>query len=175
DDAGNVRVRQAPLRIANGGIERVEIADVSIGPAQVKMGGALRLRIKVVNSGETTIRTMGPPPDSAYRTSESFSTIRDPTSSQPFQPSSGAWRVGLGWQDAPQELPLRWGLLPDPNGTIPPGGSAIVEATVTLAPSPELVSPDGKPKAVRFWVGAIREGVGLASGRTGDQVVTIQP
>ena len=27
DEAGNVRQREAPLRIANGGIERVEIAE----------------------------------------------------------------------------------------------------------------------------------------------------
>jgi hypothetical protein len=175
DDAGNVRVRRAPLRISNGGIERVEIAEVSIGPPQLKLGEELRLRVKVVNSGATTIRTMGPPPDRPYRTSESFSTIKDPTSGQPYQLASGAWRVGLGWQDAPQELPLRWGLLPDPGGTIPPGGSAVVEAGIVLDPTPELVSGDGKPKPVRFWVGAIREGVGLATGRTGDQVVTISP
>ena len=175
DDAGNVRVRQAPLRISNGGIERLEIAEVSIGPAQLSVGGSLRVRVKVINSGETTIRTMGPPPGRPYRTGESFSTVKDPASGQPYALSSGSWRVGLGWQDAPQELPLRWGLLPDPSGTIPPGGSAVVEASIVVEKTPELVPADGKPKPVRFWVGAIREGVGLASGRTGDQVVTIGP
>ena len=174
DEAGNVRTRTAPLRIANGGIERVEIAEVSIGPTQLKIGGQLKVRIKVANTGETTIRTMGPPPSTLYRTSQSFSTVVNPATSKPYELSSGAWRVGLGWQDAPQELPLRWGLLPDANGTIPPGGSAVVEATVQVENGPEF-DPKGQPRPVRFWVGAIREGVGLASGRVGDQVVTIVP
>lgn len=174
DQAGNVRQRQAPLRIANGGIERLEIAEVSIAPTQIKLGDQLKLRVKVVNTGETTIRTMGPPPSTLYRTDQSFSTIADPATGRPYALASGAWRVGLGWQDAPQELPLRWGLLPDPSGTIPPGGAAVVEATVQVESGFEF-DPRGRPRPVRFWVGAIREGVGLATGRVGDQIVTIVP
>ena len=110
DDAGNVRRREAPLRIANGGIERVEIAEATIEPDRLRLGERLTVRIRVVNSGETTIRTMGPPPSTPYRTSESYSTIRAPNG-QPYAIVSGAWRVGLGWKDGDQELPLRWGLL----------------------------------------------------------------
>jgi hypothetical protein len=175
DDAGNVRTRQAPLRIANGGIERLEITDVLIGPTQLKLGDRLRVSIRVANTGETVLRTMGPAPSTLYRTNESFSTIKDPATGQPYPLTSGAWRVGLGWQNAPQELPIRWGLLSDPSGTIPPGGTATVEAVVQVEPGFEFSPTDGKPKPVRFWVGAIREGVGLATGRVGDQVVTILP
>lgn len=166
DEAGNVRVRQAPLRLANGGIERLEIAEVTMEPPQLRAGEQLRVRIRVVNTGETVLRTLGPPPGTPYRTSESFSTILNPATGQPYQLASGAWRVGLGWQIASQELPLRWGLLPDVSGTIAPGASATVEAAVRV----EL-----PPGPMRFWVGAIREGVGLATGRVGDHVVTILP
>jgi hypothetical protein len=169
DDAGNVRRRGAPLRIANGGIERVEIAEATIEPDRLRLGDRLTVRIRVINSGETTIRTMGPPPATPYRTSESYSTIRAPNG-QPYAIVSGAWRVGLGWQDGDQELPLRWGLLADAGGQIPPGGSAVVEATVTV----DRLPPTIRDRA-RFWVGAIREGVGMTSGRVGDRVVTILP
>ncbi|HEY3111554.1 MAG TPA: hypothetical protein VGL23_22550, partial [Chloroflexota bacterium] len=169
DDAGNVRRRAAPLRITNGGIERLEIAEATIEPDRLRLGERLTVRIRVVNSGETTIRTMGPPPSTPYRTGESYSTIRAP-SGDPYPITSGAWRVGLGWQDADQELPLRWGLLADADGQIPPGRSAVVEASVTVDRLPPTVGP-----RVRFWVGAIREGVGMTSGRVGDRVVTILP
>ena len=175
DDAGNVRQRQAPLRIANGGIERLEIAEVTIGPAQIHLGDQLKIHVKVVNSGETVLRTMGPGPATLYHTNESFSTIKDPKTNQPYQLTSGAWRVGLGWQDAPQELPLRWGLLASPDGTIQPGGTTTVDAVVQVEHGFEFDPPNGQPRQVRFWVGAIREGVGLATGRVGDQVVTILP
>src|SRR4029450_12801364 len=100
-------------------------------PALLRLGERLTVRIRIINSGETTIRTMGPPPATPYRTSESYSTVRAPNG-QPYAIVSGAWRVGLGWQDGDQELPLRWGLLADLGGQIPPGGSAVVEATVTV-------------------------------------------
>jgi FlgD Ig-like domain len=169
DDAGNVRRRGAPLRIANGGVERVEIAEATIAPDRLRLGDRLTVRIRVINSGETTIRTMGPAPSTPYRTSESYSTITAPDG-QHYAIVSGAWRVGLGWRDADQELPLRWGLLADAGGQIPPGGSAIVEATVTVDRLPPTVGD-----RARFWVGAIREGVGMTSGRVGDQVVAILP
>ena len=161
DDTGNVRRRAAPLRISNGGIERVEIAEATIEPDRLRLGERLTVRIRVVNSGETTIRTMGPPPTTPYRTSESYSTIRAP-GGDPYAIVSGAWRVGMGWKDADQELPLRWGLLGDAGGQIPPGGSAVVEATVTVDRLPPTVGD--RP---RFWVGAIREGIGhdLGPGR----------
>lgn len=168
DDAGSVRVRHADLRIANGGIERLEITEVDISPGQIQVGGRLNVRIRVRNTGETTLRTMGPPPNTAYRTDQSFNTLPDPTQNgAPYRPVGGAWRVGLGWQTASQELPLRWGLLPDPDATLPPGATATVEAIVTVVepPSPGL----------RFWAGAIREGVGLTTGRVGDRVIEIRP
>ena len=169
DAAGNVRIRQAPLRITNGGMERLEIADASISPTRVRVGQPITVRVTVINTGETTIRTMGPPPGSGYSTQDSFSTLIDPTSANksPYEMVSGAWRVGLGWQTASQELPIRWGLLPDLGSTIPPGGSAIVEATVVVREPPN--------PGLRFWVGAIREGVAFATGRVGDRVVVIDP
>jgi hypothetical protein len=127
------------------------------------------VRIAVRNSGETTIRTMGPPAGAPYRASQSFNTLLGPNG-RPLEPISGAWRVGLGWQGEAQELPLRWGLLGDPNGTIPPGGTAVVEATVTIDDLFQAKLPD-----VRFWFGAIREGVGMTSGRVGDQMVRVLP
>jgi hypothetical protein len=169
DDAGNVLRRLAPLRIANGGIERVEIAEATITPERLRLGERLTVRVRVVNSGETTIRTMGPPPTTAYRTSESYSTIAA-ADGKPYAIVSGAWRLGLGWKDADQELPLRWGLLADPGGQLPPGASAVVEATVTVDRLPPTIG-----ERARFWVGVIREGVGMTSGRVGDRVVVIVP
>jgi hypothetical protein len=171
DEAGNVRQREAPLRIANGGIERVEIAEAEIAPARLRLGQKLHLRVRVVNTGETTVRTMGPPPGTEYQTGHPFSALIDPSTTRPYQPVSGAWRVGLGWGTQKQELPLRWGLLADPAASLDPGGEAIVEADVIVDREVLADLPPGAP--VRFFVGAVREGVGLSGGRVGDRLVQV--
>ena len=171
DQAGNVRQREAPLRIANGGIERVEIAEVEITPSALRLGQTLHLRVRVVNTGETVVRTMGPPPGTEYRTSQPFSALLDPSTGKPYQLVSGAWRVGLGWGTQKQELPLRWGLLPDPARTVGPGEAAVVEADVVVDEEALADVPPGAP--VRFFVGAVREGVGLSGGRVGDHLVQV--
>jgi hypothetical protein len=171
DEAGNVRQREAPLRIANGGVERVEIAEVEIGPPRRRLGEKLHLRVRVVNTGETVVRTMGPPPGTEYRTSQSFSVLLDPGTGQPYRPVSGAWRVGLGWGTQDQELPFRWGLLPDPSATLSPGDEALVEADLLVDERVLVDLPPGAP--VRFFVGVVREGVGLSGGRVGDHLVQI--
>ncbi|TAK22825.1 MAG: hypothetical protein EPO26_10240 [Chloroflexota bacterium] len=166
DRAGNMRYREAPLVISNGGIERLEIAEVTFTPTRVRVGDTLRARIRVVNTGETTTRTMAPSPSSVYRASESFSDRRDATGSV-IRPEAGAWRVGVGWQGATQELPLRWGLAEATVTTIAPGAEVILDVAfvVDLPPNP----------AQRFWVGIVREGVGLSGGRVGDRVIEITP
>lgn len=169
DDAGNVRVRQAPLRIANGGVERLEIVNATIEPGRIRLGDQLRIRVEVANTGETVLRTMGPPPGTHYRTGQSHSTLLA-ANGRPYEIVAGAWRIGLGWKDADQELPLRWGLLPDIAGTIAPGGRAIVEAVVTVDRLPSTLTT-----SARFWVGAMREGIGMTSGRVGDRVVELAP
>ena len=171
DEAGNVRQREAPLRIANGGIERVEIAEAEIAPARLRLGQKLHLRVRVVNTGETTVRTMGPPPGTEYQTGQPFSALIDPSTTRLYQPVSGAWRVGLGWGTQKQELPLRWGLLADPAASLDPGGEAIVEADVIVDREVLADLPPGAP--VRFFVGAVREGVGLSGGRVGDHLVQV--
>jgi hypothetical protein len=164
DAAGNSRHRELPLRILNGGIERVEVAEVRMTPERLRIGETLRLRARVVNTGETTVRTAAPRPDAAQATDRPFATI-------PEKPSSGAWRLGLGWATQDQELPIRWGLLPDPTGTIPPGGEAVVEAEIVVAENVLTNVPDGQP--VRFFVGVVREGIGMSGGRVGDHLVTV--
>jgi hypothetical protein len=138
----------------------------------LRLGEKLHLRVRVVNTGETVVRTMGPPPGTDYQTSQSFSALIDPGSGKPYQPVSGAWRIGLGWGTQKQELPLRWGLLPDPGATLAPGEAAVVEADVTVDREVLADLPAGAP--VRFFVGAIREGVGLSGGRVGDQLVQVE-
>jgi hypothetical protein len=165
DAAGNSRHRELPLRIMNGGVERVEIAEVSMTPERLRVGETLHLRARVVNTGETTVRTAAPRSDAAQATNRPFATI-------PEKPSSGAWRLGLGWATQDQELPIRWGLLPDPAGTIPPGGEAIVEADVVVAENVLTAVPPGQP--VRFFVGVVREGIGMSGGRVGDHLVTVE-
>src|SRR5207237_8375431 len=96
-EAGKVRTRPAPLRMSNGGIERLEIVDASIGPDRLRVGEQLKVRVVVKNTGETTLRTMGPPPGTPYRTDQTFSDIVGPDK-KPYTPVSRAWRVGLGWQ-----------------------------------------------------------------------------
>jgi hypothetical protein len=165
DAAGNSRHRELPLRIVNGGIERVEVAEVRITPERVRVGEKVRLRARVVNTGETTVRTAAPRSDAAQATDQPYAAI-------PEKPSSGAWRLGLGWATQEQELPIRWGLLPDPTGTLPPGGEAVVEADVVVAANVLTDVPAGQP--VRFFVGVVREGIGMSGGRVGDQLITVE-
>ena len=165
DEAGNTRQREVPLRIVNGGIERVEVAEVRMTPERLKVGEKLRLFARVVNTGETTVRTAAPGTTMAQASNRPFSTI-------PEKPSSGAWRLGLGWATQDQELPIRWGLLPDPTGTIPPGGEAVVEAEIVVTENVLGAVPPGQP--VRFFVGVVREGIGMSGGRVGDHLISVE-
>jgi hypothetical protein len=165
DEAGNTRQREVPLRIVNGGIERVEVVEVRMTPDRLRLGEKLRLFARVANTGETTVRTAAPGPTSPQATNRPFSTI-------PERPTSGAWRLGLGWGTQDQELPLRWGLLPEASGTIPPGGEAVVEAEVVVMENVLTAVPEGQP--VRFFVGVVREGIGMSGGRVGDHLVTVE-
>ncbi|MBM4417666.1 MAG: hypothetical protein FJ033_05065 [Chloroflexi bacterium] len=166
DQAGNVRTRAAPIEIANGGIERLEVASVRFTPARVRRGETVRVEASIVNTGETALGTAGPPPSHRYSTTDSFSGVLGPDGA-PLAVRAGTWRLGVGWQGAPQELPLRWGLAEAAATELAPGTSIALTAEFTVDLPSSTVQ--------RFWVGMVREGVGMVTGRVGDHLIAIDP
>ncbi|HLZ07715.1 MAG TPA: hypothetical protein VKT80_03945, partial [Chloroflexota bacterium] len=167
DPAGNFTDATAPVAIENGGTPRVEITDVRFSPTALAFGMDLNVSIIVKNTGTVPIRTQGPPPSQKYTTEMNFSSFldpKDPTRSLYFE-KPGVWRVGVSWQNAPQNFPVRWGFFEDLNRQLLPGESATIQSAITV-----LVKTQHEQV---FYAGLAQEGVGFPGGQVGSKIVTI--
>lgn len=105
DTLGNLVVERRPLTIREGGVPRATILDSQITPSIVPLGESVFITATVKNIGTTPIRTQGPPPGTAYDSTQTYNTLRLPQ-------SPGAFRLGATYNEAPSDLdyPYRWGL-----------------------------------------------------------------
>ena len=167
DEAGNFSVAYIPIRIENGGVSRLEIVDAKISPVAVAKGGIVNIRITVKNTGETRLKTMGPPPDTLYTTEMNFATFRDPDDPNIalYFERPGVWRVGIGWTNAPQNLPIRWGLFADFERELLPGEEAIITGQIQVMES--------STRELTFYASVVQEGVGFPGGQVGHTRVKV--
>ena len=167
DTAGNFSVAFAPIRIENGGVSRLEIVDAKFSPVAVASGGTLNVRITVKNTGETRLNTMGPPPDTAYTTEMNFATFRDPDNPNIalYFERPGVWRVGIGWTNAPQNLPVRWGLFDDLDRELLPGEEVTITGQIEVMES--------STRELTFYASVVQEGVGFPGGQVGHTRVKV--
>lgn len=161
DAAGNFTTATLPITISNAGTPRLEIVEARFSPIALPQGGVLNVRIKVRNNGDTRIKTMGPPPGTAYTTRQNFTSFRDPKDPDRalYYERPGRWRVGVQWTNAPQLYPVRWGLFKDEEQVLEPGEEVTVEGTVQVL--------ETSTHELTFWASVVQEGVGYPGGQVG--------
>ena len=78
DTAGNFTDVTQLVTIANGGIPRAEISNVKFSPTALAVGMSITVQVTVKNTGTTPLSTWGPPPATAYTTSQTYASFPDP-------------------------------------------------------------------------------------------------
>lgn len=164
DQAGNLTDHIEKAVIAGGGTPRLEITSVRFTPQSVPLGGILNVEIKVRNAGTTTLRTIGPPPGTAYDMVGNFMQFKGPDGEALYYERPGVWRVGVSWDQADRPYPVRWGLLQALDKTLAPGEEATITGTIRIR--------DIRTREVRFWAGVIQEGIGFGE-RVGQRTIVI--
>lgn len=110
EDAEGQKMRvEATLAIEYGGVPRAEIISPAVGDtlefntSSIVLCDTLYFTVTVHNYGDTPIRTTGPYPGTVYDSDWNATTLGWPT-------ESGAWRLGIGFENALSDYPYRWSL-----------------------------------------------------------------
>jgi hypothetical protein len=116
----------------------------------------LYFTVTVENYGHAPIRTVGPWSGAEYDSDWNYNTMGWPT-------EAGAWRVGIGYENALSDYPFRWGLgtpetLTDIDGQyyLMPGQRAVVQGGI------RVVDRFGVRNPQPVWAGLIHEDVEIA-------------
>lgn len=167
DLAGNFTDVAELVEIANGGTPRAEITDVKFTPVALAVGMDLNVRITVKNTGSVPLHTLGPPPGTPYTTSLNYASFPNPQ--KPDTPRwyerAGVWRVCVGWQNAPQAYPVRWGFFEDENRVLAPGESVTVDGTIKILTTAQ--------HTIIFYAGLEQGAVGFPGGQVGFKTITV--
>lgn len=167
DTAGNFTDVTQPVTIANGGIPRAEISNVKFSPTALAVGMSITVQVTVKNTGTTPLSTWGPPPGTAYTTSQTYASFPDPK--KPDSPlyfeKPGVWRVCVGWNNAPEAFPVRWGFFTDLNQKLAPG------ETVTLGGTIKILTTANH--TMTFYAGLEQGAVGFPGGQVGFTNITV--
>lgn len=130
---------------------------VAYSATAVELCDILTFTVTVENYGSTPIRTSGPPPGTVYDSDWNYNTVGAPT-------ESGAWRLGIGFENALSDYPFRWALgdvdelteidgyyylMPEQRAVIT-GGIRIVDRFGVRNPQP-------------LWAGLIHEDVAIST------------
>lgn len=162
DQAGNVTDSTIPVTIEGGGRPRLEILSAQLDPSAVTVGGTLNVRIVVKNTGNTVLKSLGPPPNTPYDTVENFLRFRDQDGNLLYYERPGYWRVGVAWEQADRPYPVRWGWGNEP---LAPGQEATITGTI------RVLIP--QTREVQFWTNVIQEGVGFPQDPVGYKRIII--
>ena len=162
DTAGNVTDRTVPVMVEGAGTPRLEITDVRIDPPAVPVGGVLTVSVTVKNTGDTVLKSLGPPPGTAYDTLFNFLQFKGPDGQELYYERPGFWRVGVQWEQADRPYPVRWGWGDRP---LRPGEETTITGTIKV-----LLT---QVTRTTFWVNVVREGVGFPSDPVGHKRITI--
>ncbi len=162
DDEGQKVQAEGQLTIELGGVPRAAILPQPVGDtltfntASIAMCDTLTFTITVENYGETPMRTIGPWAGEVYDSNWNFNTVGYPT-------ESGAWRLGIGFENALNDYPYRWGLgrpedLTEIDGHyyLMPGQRAVVTGGI------RVVDVFGVRNPQPMWAGLIHEDVAIS-------------
>ncbi|MCL5266011.1 MAG: hypothetical protein M1343_12625 [Chloroflexi bacterium] len=167
DKSGNVTEVTGPVKVAGSGKPRLEIVSAKFSPTSIPLGGAVNVRIKVKNVGETTIRSdpkwgVGPAPGTAYRTDTNYAHWRDKNGDPLYYERPGTWRVGVSWTNAPTPppFPVRWSLGKD----LAPGEEVEITGSITVLQ---------KTRELYMWASLVQEGVGYVGDHVGQTLIIV--
>jgi hypothetical protein len=160
EDAEGQRVRvEKALTIAFGGVPRADIVSPASGRAlefsatAVTLCDTVTFTLTVNNYGPTPIRTTGPEPGLVYDSHWNYNTLG-------WHTESGAWRVGIGFENELSDYPFRWAIgnredLQEIDGHyyLMPGRRAVVTGGI------RLVGTLGERNPQPIWAGLIHEDV----------------
>jgi hypothetical protein len=168
DQAGNITDRQENIVLKGGGLSRLEITSARFYPTTVPVGGIINVEIKVKNTGNTELHTLGPPPGTPYDTIYNFMQWTeggDPQGRPLYYERPGVWRVGVQWDQAASPYPARWGLFKDLSQVLKPGEETTITGTIDI-----LIK---EVDEVRFWAGVEEGGKGFPGGQVGQTYIRI--
>lgn len=150
------------LTIELGGVPYANIispvtgATLAFNVTSVTLCGTLYFTVTVENYGDAPIRTVGPWSEAVYDSDWNYNTMGWPT-------EAGAWRVGIGYENALSDYPYRWGLgTPETLAEIDeqyylmPGQRAVVRGGI------RVVDVFGVRNPQPVWAGLIHEDVDIA-------------
>lgn len=173
DEVGASTTVSATLRLQNGGLPLAQITrhDVGFSSEILVLGETLFFTTTVTNSGNTPIRTHGPPSGTIYDSTINYNNFDEPI-------EDGAWRLGLDFDGNPvyngRRYPYRWQIgekesLTEIDGELylMPAQEVIVTGGLRLLDMPPREAPG-------FWVGLIHENVRFVEDFVGTQYITIE-
>lgn len=160
EDAEGQKVRvEDEITIELGGVPYATIISPVTGDTvryestAVEVCDTLTFSVTVENYGETPIRTVGPWSGAVYDSDWNYNSMGWPT-------ESGAWRLGIGYENALSDYPYRWGLgspetLEEIDGQyyLMPGERAVVSGSI------RIVDVLGVRNPQPMWAGLIHEDV----------------
>lgn len=161
DTAGNVSEATLNMSLAGGGTPRLDIVKARFYPIALPIGGDLNVELQVKNTGQTLLRTMGPPPGTAYSTDINYNAFKDAQGVPLYFEQAGYWRLGVDWGLAGRPYPVRWGLGKD----LAPGDEATITGTIKININ--------QTREVYFWAGVVQEGIGFPGDQVGIQRILI--
>jgi hypothetical protein len=126
---------------------RPELSAVSIGPPLVQVGTTLSVTLTIRNVGTDVLRSGSPDSSHVYQEGQVAAAS-----------GAGTFRIGLDYEGRPANLgayPYRWGV----GGDLAPGQSRTITCKVQI---------NGESGPRKYWLGVVREGVGMALDHIGE-------
>ncbi len=172
DRVGNHVMVTTTLTIVEGGVPRADIvkAEIDWQDAQgselwLPLGATIYFTTSVENYGRVPIRTAGPWPGTAYRSTENFATLAAATGNDSWYEQAGVWRFGIRFDVSATDFPYRWAVGRQEdlerrvvNGReqwyLLPGKRGLVYGSIQLVDKPPR-------DAVYAWGALIHEWVGI--------------
>lgn len=163
EDAEGQKIEvESQLTIDLGGVPRAQILPAVVGDTlefntlSISLCNTLSFTITVQNYGETPIRTVGPWSGTAYDSTWNYNTVGWPT-------ESGAWRLGIGYENALSDYPYRWGLgTPDQLTEIDGHYYLMPGQQVAITGYIRVVDLFGVRNPQPIWAGLIHEDVEIS-------------
>lgn len=129
---------------------------VDFNNTAVSLCDTLTFTVTVENYGDAPIRTIGPWNGAVYDSDWNYNTVGWPT-------ESGAWRLGIGYENALSDYPYRWGLgspeeLTEIDGQyyLMPGQRVVVQGAIRVVDTFGIRNPQP------VWAGLIHEDVEIS-------------
>jgi hypothetical protein len=165
DASGNVSEEIRDVIVKGSGKPELLITSVDFSPVAVPVGGNINVTIRVKNTGDTPISTLGPAPGTPYRTDQTFNYWTEADGATPkYFERPGKWRVAVSYNLAGSPYPIRWGLFADENRQLMPGEETTVTGTITVLP---------RTRELRFWASVEQGGVGFPGGEVGLKTIIV--